>query len=209
MPASLKAGVIAKEQPNKQALIAQICARLLRLVKLYQIPNFDEEAAVLLAEDTLERFQYEPIETILRCLDSPPSTGEKNWRLTPDTISTWMQITIEKDAEERERINQLYKTKDAQEMYTSADIPEHVNQLIEEYKAKLKEGIKPIAPLTEKEVKQEGQHRPKKPAYNSPKQECYEEWRKKIRDFQYRTVKERHPELSEDEVDNIVNNLPV
>ena len=196
----MKAGVIVREQPNKQALIAQICARLLRLVKLYQIPNFDEEAAVLLAEDTLERFQYEPIETILKCLDTPPSTGEKNWRLTPDTINTWMQLTLEKDAEDRERINQLYKTKDAEELHKPIDLPDHVNQLIEEYKAKLKQGIKPIAPLTESEIKQEGQHRPKKPVYHAPGLDYFKEVESRIRTAQYLTIKERNPGMSDSEI---------
>lgn len=83
--------MVIKEQPTKTA-IEHVCGLLNRLVKLYQIPGFDEITCLLLAEWVIEKYPFETLETVTKCLSNPPRTSEKNWRLTPDTIQEWMEI---------------------------------------------------------------------------------------------------------------------
>lgn len=103
--------MVIREQPDKTATIAQIADILLQLSKLYQIPNFTGENAVLLSKWIIQNYQYEPLEVVLDCLANPPHTGEKNWRLTPDTIQQWLTIRLEEQAEKREKEYQKEKAK--------------------------------------------------------------------------------------------------
>jgi len=181
---------------------------LLRLVKLYQIPNFDEMSAVLLAEWIFDNYRFDSFKTVRACLQNPPQTGEKNWRLTPDTIQEWMAIELEKEAAERERLSQLYKSKDANEIYQPPDISEHVNHLIENYLTDIKNAARPVPPLTNEEVRREGQQRPKKMEYHAPGYDYVTDWQKKIRGYQFQTIKDRNPTLTDEEIDRLVDQLP-
>jgi len=101
--------LVIREQPDKEATIAQIASMLNQLAKLYQIPNFNGENAVLLSKWIINKYAYEPLDIIIDCLVNPPSTGEKNWRLTPDTIEQWLSIRLEEQAEKREKEYQKEK----------------------------------------------------------------------------------------------------
>ena len=103
--------LVIREQPDKTATIAQIADILLQLSKLYQIPNFTGENAVLLSKWIITNYSYEPLETVIDCLINPPHTGDKNWRLTPDTIQQWLTIRLEEQAEKREKEYQKEKAK--------------------------------------------------------------------------------------------------
>lgn len=87
---STQGTVILREQSDKAITLELISSMLKRLAMLYQIPNFVNENAVLLAQWIMETYKFETLEVIVECLDSPPKTGEKNWRLTPDTIEKWL-----------------------------------------------------------------------------------------------------------------------
>lgn len=156
-------------------------------------------SSVLLAEWICENYKFDSFKRVKACLQNPPRTEEKNWRLTPDTIREWMATELEKEAAERERINNLYKSKDADELHQVPDLPDHVNQLIEDYKNQLA-GPKGIRSITEKEIKEEGRERPKKMEYVSPAQDYMNEWIEKVRIAQERTVRERHPEMNEEQI---------
>lgn len=99
---SSKGSVILREQEDKEATIKQIAGMLQQLALLYQIPNWTGENAVLLAKWIINKYEYEPLEVVLDCLVNPPSTGEKNWRLTPDTIQSWFMIRLDEQAQKRE-----------------------------------------------------------------------------------------------------------
>lgn len=101
--------LVIREQPDKKATIDQISKMLNQLAKLYQIPNFDGENSVLLANWIVNQYQYEPLNVVLDCLIKPPTTGEKNWRLTPDTIEQWLAIRLEEEAVKREKEYQKEK----------------------------------------------------------------------------------------------------
>lgn len=80
-----------------------------RLAKLYQVPNWDGENAVLLAKWIITKYECEPLDVVLDCLINPPATQEKNWRLTPDTIQAWFAIRLEEQAVKREKEYQREK----------------------------------------------------------------------------------------------------
>jgi len=102
---------VIKEQPDKKAVIGQISMMLQQLAKLYQIPNWDGENAVLLAKWIVTKYEYEPLEVVLDCLVNPPTTGQTNWRLTPDTIEAWLAIRLDEQAQKREKEYQKEKEK--------------------------------------------------------------------------------------------------
>jgi hypothetical protein len=91
-----------KEHDNKETK-KMIALLIQRLSKLYQIPNWTEENAIMLTEWIFENYKYETMDVISKVLTNPPNTGKQNWRLTPDTIQEWMSIELEKQAEQREK----------------------------------------------------------------------------------------------------------
>ena len=157
--------MVLREQPNKPILETHIASLLIRIAKMYQIPNFDEESALILAVDTIERFQYDPVDVLVKCLTKPPHTGQKNWRLTPDTISEWMAITLETEADNLEREHR--KAKSVQlEFEVPQDISIETQKKIQDYIDSLS-GFQKIAPLPDDYIKEYGQRNPKKVSHSS------------------------------------------
>lgn len=86
-----------------------------RLGKLYLIPGWTEENAVILAEWVYDNYKFEQLSVVTKCLNNPPATTdengrvENNWRLTPDRIQKWMSIHLESISVKLEEENKLYK----------------------------------------------------------------------------------------------------
>ncbi len=114
--------------------------------------------------DTIDRFSCEKIETVIECLSKPPSTGQKNWRLTPDTISEWMAISIERESERLEREHQKHKTKTI-EFTAPEDLSDETKDMIQKFLDGLK--CHQMAPLPEGYAEEFGQRKPKKVAHSS------------------------------------------
>jgi hypothetical protein len=165
LPASLKPGTILKEQPNKETLEGHIASLLIKIAKTYQVPNFDEETALLLAIDTIDRYQYDPVDVLVKCLERPPSTGQKNWRLTPDTISEWMGIALEREADRLERAHQNKKTEKA-EIEANLEISQETEKMVKDYINSLSD-FKKVAPLPEGYEKEYGRREPKKVSHSA------------------------------------------
>lgn len=104
---------IIREQPDKTETNKFIARLLQRLGKLYQIPNWSEENAVMLAQWIVDSYPYESLDSIQECLYTPPKTGQKNWRLTPDTIQEWMALQLEKEAIKREKQHNKLKLEES------------------------------------------------------------------------------------------------
>lgn len=62
------------------------------------------------------------MDTIIQVLTNPPNTGQKNWRLTPDTIQEWMTIQLDKEAEAREKEHEKRKLKGKDEEVIVPDV---------------------------------------------------------------------------------------
>lgn len=101
--------LVLRAQPNKETAFTFIAMSLDRLVKLYQIPNWNQDNSNFLAEWIFDNYSCEPLELILNTLKNPPDTGVQNWRLTPDTISKWMSIALEKRSIELEKEHKALK----------------------------------------------------------------------------------------------------
>lgn len=106
--AILSKDVILKEQDSKE-VIKHLALLLNRLGKLYLIPGWTEENAVILAEWVYDNYKFEQLSVVTKCLNNPPHTSENNWRLTPDLIQKWMAIELEKVALKLEEENEQYK----------------------------------------------------------------------------------------------------
>lgn len=160
----LSPSVILKEQPEGEAL-AHLCSLIQRLVKLYQIQGFDNDTVAILADWILDNYKYETLDMVTKVLTNPPKTSKPSWRLTPDTINEWMAIELERQAEERER--QAHNGKQ------EAPIE---NQWTEERLKKWEEVIgipgKRVPSISEQEIKEEGQERPKS-SYTPPDREYF------------------------------------
>lgn len=119
--------------------IGLISSALLRLAKLYQIQLFDETNALLLAEWTAENFQHKTLDLILNALKNPPTIYEdgnisRSWRLTPETIKSW----IDKRSIEIEEIR--IKKENEEKAKTEIEFPEiapDVIKMIDEKKSEL------------------------------------------------------------------------
>jgi hypothetical protein len=105
---------VLKEQ-DRSSVIKHIAKLLRRLSKLFQIPNFDDESCVILAEWVYDNYKFEQLSSIEEVLSNPPLTKnergerENNWRLTPDTIQRWMDTKMEQLAIAREKAHAKMK----------------------------------------------------------------------------------------------------
>lgn len=67
----------------------------------------------MLAQWIVDSYPYESLDSIQECLYTPPKTGQKNWRLTPDTIQEWMALQLEKEAIKREKQHNKLKLEES------------------------------------------------------------------------------------------------
>lgn len=90
-------------------MITGIALMLEKIATLWQIPNWSMNNSVLLAGWIFENYPNEPLEVIINCLKNPPVTEDKIYRLTPDVITQWMVVFLEKEAVKRETENNKLK----------------------------------------------------------------------------------------------------
>ena len=172
---------------DQKAVFQEIYMLLMRLAKIYQVPNWDNTNAELLTEWLTEEFKHYGTDLILETLRNPPKLNEQAWRLTPDTLREWIDLTrnkrvenqIKEESQKRQEIN-----------YTNEYTP-RVHELVEKFKAQLAEGNKAVPAMTEKEIKEEGQHRPKQKSYVPPDIEYVKAWEEKIKAFQAMVRKDK------------------
>jgi len=143
----------------QESVIKVLVASLMKLAKMYQIKDFDTETAVLNAHWITQNYKHEQLETITRCLENPPSTGEKIWRITPDVISSWMAAMLDKFYSERERNIHNQKFIETEEGEPDPRLEEWLKEL---------EGKEGIRPISKEDIKYEGGDKPKKPNYVPP-----------------------------------------
>lgn len=119
---------------DEKLLTKELCDLLDRLVKLYQIKDFDEVNSLLLAEWLIEEYKYYDLDLVLTALRKPPVTRDQAWRLTPDTLTNWIDLTrfkresdkAKKESEERQNAELVYPPLEQETMKL---IDEHLNGL--------------------------------------------------------------------------------
>lgn len=153
----MKPSTVLREQPKSEALTL-IADQLDRLAKLYQIPNWDGINSILLAEWIMDEYPAELMQTVMACLSSAKSEG-KTWRLTPDTIREWMGVELDRIAAKREQYIHNKKHEEAQAA-APQEISAETQAMINEYTERLLGGLTKPAPITENDIRREGQRRP-------------------------------------------------
>jgi len=117
---------------------------------------------MLLAEWILENYKHEDYDLVRESLRNPVRLNDHTWRLTPDSISSWVDYTRNKRAE-KAIVEESRKRQEA-------ETPKHqfspeTEKLIQDYKNKLLDGIKTVPQMDETEIKATGQLRPIKSDY--------------------------------------------
>lgn len=162
---SLEPGKIIKAQADKNKTIMLISLLLMKVATLYQIPNWGESQSIILADWIFQNYQFDTLESVIKTLNAPPIGQDKNWRLTPDTISNWMAYQLEMEAIKRE-----VESHNQKQGLADNDI----DLLLTEALAIESKPLRPILPLTDEEIKLEGQEEPYiKPYSNERVDEVY------------------------------------
>ncbi len=182
----------------------EICKALNRLIKIYQIPNIDQEAVMFLAEWIMDEYQHNDFELIQEALKYPPRNLDNTWRMTPDTIRFWIDKTREKlfDKKAKEESEARQKFEDKPKEFS----PE-TEKLIQDFKNKLLDGIRTVPEMDDKDIKANGQVRPKAIVRASTDENYVSEWVGRIRNHQEYTYRERHPNCTDQEVQQFLDNL--
>lgn len=86
---------------------------------------------------------------------------------------------------------------------------EVAEKYIEQFKANLKGiGKTPITRITDEEIQEEGQERPKEPKYISDQRYAIEH-ANKLTEARRKVIRERHPELTDQEIEQKILNMPL
>lgn len=131
---------------DPETSISEISGALLKLAKLYQMKDFDDINALLLAEWTVEKFKHKPLGIIINALTDPPTIYEdgaivKSWRLTPETIKAWIdQRCIEL---EELRIKKESEAKQIESASECTKLSEDTLKMINEVKSDLMDKMNP------------------------------------------------------------------
>lgn len=150
---------VLREQPSGEAIKA-IADKLDILAKLYQVPNWDQLNAILLAEWIMDEYHSDMLKTVMDCLNRPRTSG-KTWRLTPDTIKEWMSAEQDKLADRREKYIHNKKVEELAQA-PEEELSEETQKLINDYQEKLLAGLSKPVPITENDIHREGQKNPVK-----------------------------------------------
>lgn len=138
-------------------LMAELCKMLNRIIKIYQIPNVDNEALVYLSEWIMDEYQHNDLALIQEALKYPPRNPDNTWRMTPDTIRFWIDQTREKVFDRK--LKEESKTRQEADNQKHQYSPE-TEAMIQEYKNKLLDGVQSVHQLSDTEIKANGQVRP-------------------------------------------------
>ena len=176
---------------------------LIKLAELMSVGgNLNPAQVNFIAEQLIELYPTESIADFKICFrrGAMGSYGQIQ-RMDGLTIGEWMKEYLKEKYEVLE--NAMMKERDE---YYKVIIPENSDR--DWHKEWLEavnknDGFKTVPKLTEDEIKVEGQAKPKEKVYpfnESEAQIRLREHHEKLWMFQERTVRERHPELSEEEI---------
>jgi len=156
----IEKSIILKEQTDKKEVLKVLVYLLTRIAKLYQIPNFDNENAVLLASWIYETYKYDPFEVIEKALTNPKPLDDNAFRLTPDTVAQWISIELEKYSTKLETNHQNTKSKTIEFLLpeNTGALSEETNKLIQDFINNLSNHQK-IPSLTEDIIKEQSKER--------------------------------------------------
>lgn len=156
---------------NDSRLVMQdLFMAIMKIAKIYQIPNFDNTNAELLSEWLMDEYKHHDLALVQETLRNPPRLNDQAWRLTPDTLREWIDLTRIKQAE-KANVKESQKRQDIEVIEPA--LSEETQKMVADYIASLMPE-KTTYQLTKEQIQEEGQIRPKqkRAIYNStPKEE--------------------------------------
>jgi hypothetical protein len=176
---------------------------LIKLAELMSVGgNLNTAQVNFISEQLIEMYPTESIADFKICFQrgAMGKYGDIQ-RMDGLTIGEWMKQYLKEKYEILE--DQLMKEK---EEYYKPVVPENLDRdWLTEWQKAIDEsqGFKPMAPLSEEEIKAEGQAEPKKKVYvfdESEAQIRLRESREKQWVYQERTVRDRHPDWTEEQI---------
>lgn len=187
---------------SRQVAIA-LDVQLTRLVSNLNLKwNINDTQIKTIVEDLMDKYPNESLEDFIMCFKKARQGqfGELI-RLDGPIIFSWMKEYLNEKYQAIE--SDLMKQKD--EYYKSIIPDESAIERLEQWKQSINQadGFKQVAKLTEQEIESEGQEKPKATPYTYNESEAQirlREHHDKVFQFQEMTIRERHPEYSEEEI---------
>lgn len=147
---------------NKPLLLEELCNLLDRVAVLYQVQNYSSKVnGLLLAEWLMDEYQHHEFELIKMALNNPPPLQEQAWRLTPDTLRSWIDYTRIK-REEKRIAEESTKRQNQEVRIEKQEWTEETQKLVREFTTKLEAAARPVPTLHKSQIQKEGQERVKK-----------------------------------------------
>lgn len=224
MPSKIE---LAFEQPKVCELIKaigvdnvqrQVEFELVNLASLMSVGgNLNDAQVTFIAEEFIRMFPAESIADFKICFRKGAIGGYGQiQRMDGITLREWMDKYLEEKylimednlMREKENIYKIPKLNEAEK----ANLERlDINKMLDDYKESIKQfESRAILPLTEEEIKAEGQERPKRDVYRYDLSEAEilsNEHNERIFAAQEKTVRERHPEWSEEQIQERINEL--
>lgn len=75
---------------------------LIDAAKLFSI-QMSEDSAVTLAIWILNAYPCEQLQLVIATIKNPPQLDNPVWKINPDTVTGWMTIALERQADQREK----------------------------------------------------------------------------------------------------------
>lgn len=187
---------------SRQVAIA-LDIQLTRLVANLNLKwSLNDTQIKTIVEDLLDKYPNESLEDFILCFKKARQ-GEYGEliRLDGPIIFSWIQTYLDEKYKAVE--DDLMKQKD--EFYKAVIIEESSRDRFEEWKQSVNQfdGVKAVAKLTDEEIEAEGQEKPKRQVYpynESDAEIRLRETHEKLWVMQERTVRERHPEWTEEQI---------
>lgn len=224
MPSKIE---LAFEQPKVCELVSaigldnvqrQIEFELVNLASLMSVGgNLNDAQVTFIAEEFIKMYPTESIADFKICFRKGAIGGYGQiQRMDGITLREWMNKYLEEkyfileDNLMREKEN-IYKVPELNEQEKEHLSRIDVNKMLDDYKASIKEmESRAIMPMSEDEIKAEGQERPRREVYKYDESEAgkrLKEHHTSIFSAQERVVRERHPEWSEQEIQTRLTEL--
>lgn len=188
------------------AVLNQVEYLLHRLASLLNVGgNLNDAQVQFIADQLIQRYPNESIADFKICFDRALTNAYGQiFRLDCIVIFEWMQ----KYMEEKYAILEDKLMKEKDDLYKPVVSESNVDWL-EQWKQSVSQvEIKAIRPMTEKEIQEEGKEKPKGEKY-MPDPRYAIEYANKITEARRKTLRDRHPELTDEEIEQRVLNMPI
>lgn len=188
------------------AVLSQVEYLLHQLALLVNVGgNLNDTQVQFIADQLIQRYPNESIADFKLCFDRALTNAYGQiFRLDCIVVFEWMQ----KYMEEKYAILEDKLMKEKDELYKPVVSESNVDWLEQWKQSVSKVEIKAIRPMTDKEIQEEGKEKPKGEKY-MPDPRYAIEHANKITESRRKILRDRHPELTDEEIEQRVLNMPI